>query len=273
MNKLLFAMTAVGALAAAAPAAAQYGSSYQSNGYNSYNQKQNDRGQYNQGQYNQNQYDRGQYNNGYTANSSGQTNVDSGVARLDARIQAGIDNGTIDQREAWNLRRQLSDITRLDDRYSRDGYTASERADMQRRLRAFRDQLASADGGARGYGRYGTNGANNGYSANGYYGQGGPFEEVTCTDTRRGGLGGLIDGLFGNDDRDCSTTANGYGGTGYGSMLGVGARVSGDLGGVPYEYRNQYRDGYGYYYRSDGRAIYQIDTRTNTVLRAYPMNR
>ena len=259
MNKLLFAMTAVGALAAAAPAAAQYGSSYQSNGYNSYNQNQ-----YNQGQYNQNQYDRGQYTNGYN-----QTNVDSRVARLDARIQASIDNGTIDQREAWNLRRQLSDITRLDDRYSRDGYTATERADMQRRLRAFRDQLASADGGARGYGRngtYGTYGANNGY-----YGQGGPYEEVTCTDTRRGGLGGLIDGLFGKDDRDC--TSSGYGSNGYGDMLSVGARVSGNLGGVPYEYRNQYRDGYGYYYRSDGRAIYQIDTRTNTVLRAYPMNR
>lgn len=270
MNKLLFAMTAVGALAAAAPAAAQYGSSYQSSGYNSYNQNQYNQSQYNQGQYDRNQYDRGQYTNGYNANGYGQPNVDSRVARLDARIQAGIDNGTIDQREAWTLRRQLSDITRLDDRYSRDGYTATEQADMQRRLRAFRDQLASADGGARGYGRSGTYGS---YGANnGYYGQGGPYEEVTCTDTRRGGLGGLIDGLFGNDDRDCSTST-GYGTNGYGSMLGVGARVSGDLGGVPYEYRNQYRDGYGYYYRSDGRAIYQIDTRTNTVLRAYPMNR
>lgn len=247
MNKLLFAMTAVGALAAAAPAAAQYTTTYQGTGY----------GQYGNGSYNNGQYNNGQYNNGYNANAYGQTNVDSRVARLDARIQAGIDAGTIDQREAWNLRRQLNDISRLDDRYSRNGYTAAERRDLQQRLRAFRDQLAMADGGARGYG-----------GNNGYYGQGGPYEEVACTGNgysgNRGGLGGLIDTIFGGSGGsydDCGTT------------LSVGSRVSGSLGGVPYEYRNQYRDGYGYYYRSDGRAIYQIDTRTNTVLRVYPMNR
>jgi hypothetical protein len=42
---------------------------------------------------------------------------------------------------------------------------------------------------------------------------------------------------------------------------------------VPYEYRGQYRDGGGVYYRSDGRAIYQIDARTNTVLGVYPVGR
>jgi len=252
MNKLLFAMTAVGALAAAAPAAAQYTTTYQGTG-------QYNNGPYNNGQYNNGQYNNGQYNNGYNANAYGQTNVDSRVARLDARIQAGIDAGTIDQREAWNLRRQLNDISRLDDRYSRNGYTAAEQRDLQQRLRAFRDQLAMADGGARGYG-------SGQYRDNGYYGQGGPYEEVACTGngygSNRGGLGGLIDSIFGSGQSydDCTG-------------LTVGSRVSGSLGGVPYEYRNQYRDGYGYYYRSDGRAIYQIDTRTNTVLRVYPMNR
>ena len=39
------------------------------------------------------------------------------------------------------------------------------------------------------------------------------------------------------------------------------------------QYRNQYRDGNGVYYRSDGRAIYQIDARTDTVLRIYALNR
>jgi nuclear transport factor 2 (NTF2) superfamily protein len=42
---------------------------------------------------------------------------------------------------------------------------------------------------------------------------------------------------------------------------------------VPSQYRYQYRDGNGVYYRSDGRAIYQIDARTDTVLRVYSMDR
>ena len=42
---------------------------------------------------------------------------------------------------------------------------------------------------------------------------------------------------------------------------------------MPYEYRNQYRDGNGVYYRSDNRAIYQIDARTDTVVRIYSLNR
>ena len=72
---------------------------------------------------------------------------------------------------------------------------------------------------------------------------------------RRGGLGGLIDGLTGNGG------------------LRVGQRASANLGAVPYAYRSQYRDGNGVYYRADNRAIYQIDARNHTVLRIYAMNR
>lgn len=75
------------------------------------------------------------------------------------------------------------------------------------------------------------------------------------TTPQRGGIGGLIDGLLG------------------GGGLRVGQRVSGNLGPVPYQYRDQYRDGNGVYYRSDNRAIYQIDARTDTVLRIYALNR
>ena len=92
---------------------------------------------------------------------------------------------------------------------------------------------------------------------NGYYGQGGPYEEADDACDNRGGIGGVIDDVLG---RGCTT-------------LRVGSRVSSNLGAVPYEYRNQYRDGNGYYYRSDGRSIYQIDVRTNTVVRVYSMNR
>jgi hypothetical protein len=72
---------------------------------------------------------------------------------------------------------------------------------------------------------------------------------------QRGGIGGVIDGLLG------------------GGGLRVGQRVSGNLGAVPYQYRDQFRDGNGVYYRADNRAIYQIDARTDTVVRIYSLNR
>ncbi|HEY0043918.1 MAG TPA: hypothetical protein VGB62_05140, partial [Allosphingosinicella sp.] len=79
-----------------------------------------------------------------------------------------------------------------------------------------------------------------------------------------GGLGGLIDSIFGggnnSNDDDCVG-------------LQVGQRASGNLSALPYQYRNQFRDSNGIAYRTDGRNIYQIDTRTSTVLRVYGMNR
>lgn len=74
-------------------------------------------------------------------------------------------------------------------------------------------------------------------------------------DTRRGGIGGVIDSVLG------------------GGGLRVGQRASADLGAVPYAYRNQYRDGNGVYYRADARSIYQIDARTDTVVRIHSMPR
>src|SRR4051794_10899868 len=244
MNKLLFAMTAVGALAVAAPAAAQtgYGTGYRT-GYND------------------------PY--GYTG-ARADAGIDSRIARLEARLNADISAGAISRSDERRLRAQIAGIRRLEWQYSRNGLSASERMDLQQRLRSVRDQFRMAD---RGYGddRYGWNdrddtryGNNDAYyddrnpslsRGNTYYGQGGPYEPVeTCS---RGVIGGVVDALTG---RDCVT-------------LRVGDRAGANLYGVPVEYQDRYRDGYGYYYRSDGRAIYQIDARTNTVLRVYDMNR
>ncbi|MGA9582169.1 MAG: hypothetical protein WBR13_09395 [Allosphingosinicella sp.] len=71
----------------------------------------------------------------------------------------------------------------------------------------------------------------------------------------RGVVGQIMDRVTGNDG------------------LRVGQRASSNLGGVPSAYRSRYRDGNGVYYRSDGRNIYQIDARTQTVARIYPMTR
>jgi hypothetical protein len=238
MKMFLTAMTAVPALMVAAPAAAQYQRPYDNGNNQGYNQ---------QG-----------YNQGYNAN--GTAGMDDRLARIEARIDAGVQSGSIDRREAWRLRRQLSDIQRLDAQYSRNGYSATERADMQARLRAFRDDLRVADGGSSGYGNSGY--GNSGYDNGRYTGQGGPYEEVNCDSRAGGGLGGLIDSIFGGGRDDCAT-----------GNWGVGARASSDWYAVPYQYRSQYRDNGSVYYRSDGRSIYGIDARTNTVVRVYPMNR
>jgi hypothetical protein len=69
------------------------------------------------------------------------------------------------------------------------------------------------------------------------------------------GLSGVVNSLFGN------------------GCLSVGQRATGNLGSVPYQYRDRYRDGGGVYYRSDGRSIYRIDGRTDTILNVYAMPR
>lgn len=239
MKILLTAMTAACALGAAAPAAAQY----------------------------------------VNANAGGAVGIDNRIAQLETRLQAGIQAGVIDRSEAMSLRQDLRDLRRTERFYSRNGLSQQERMDLQARIREIRTDLRMADGGrfdndrrfgyqdyqGQRYDRYGNLSNSGLYDRNGnqigdvgYSGQGGPYEEADSYDCQaRGGVGGVIDNVLG---RGCDN-------------LRVGARVSSNLGSVPYEYRGQYRDGNGYYYRSDGRNIYQIDARTNTVLRIYGMNR
>lgn len=217
MNKLVTAMTALGAIAIAAPSAAQYG--YQNQAY-------------------------------ANANAGGAVGISNRIAQLDARFRAGVQSGAISRAEAQDLRPQFRQLRQLERQYSVNGLTRTERQDLQARLRDVRRQvrLADNDAGNR-YTQWGDD--------DGYYGQGGPYEAVEEVCQRQTGIGGVISGIFGGG-RDC---------------LEVGERVSGNLYGVPAEYRSRFRDGYGYYYRSDGRNIYQIDARTNTVLRIYAMDR
>jgi hypothetical protein len=223
MKTILLAMSTVAAMAVATPAAAQYANRYAD-----------------------------PYQDQAYGRTSVDGNFDSRIAQLQARLDADVRQGTISQREAWSLRRQLRDLARLASQYDMDGMNPRERADLQQRLRYVRQQIQVADGG-----RYNDRGQRYGAYDNGYYGQGGPYEEVGQVDVcqNQGGVGGFIDNLVG------------------GGCLRVGQRANANLGGVPYEYRGQYRDGGGVYYRSDGRAIYRIDARTSTVLGVYPIGR
>jgi hypothetical protein len=55
--------------------------------------------------------------------------------------------------------------------------------------------------------------------------------------------------------------------------LQVGQRESGELFAVPLEYRNQYHDGDGSYYRFDGQRIYRFSFRDRTVTKIYRLDR
>ena len=244
MRKMLFAMTAVSALAIAAPAAAQY----------------------------QRPYD-AQYQRQYEPRTDAEfdARIDQVIDRFESRIDAGVDAGTIDTREARRLSQDMRTLTRLQRQYARNGYTQAERNELTSRIRTLRQNLRLADGGQYDRNRrYGS--ADDWWSDedNVYRGQGGPYDSDgdgwddrdcdrdgdvdngSCT-TQRGGLGGFIEQILGNGG------------------LRVGQRVTGDLYAVPTDYRSRFRDDSRFYYRSDGRRIYQIDTRTDVVARIYPM--
>jgi hypothetical protein len=245
MKKLLIAMTATAALSVAVPAAAQVG-----------------------------------LNTNVNANAS--INLQNRIAALDTRLQTGLQTGAINQTEARSLRQQVRALRQLERQYSRNGLTQAERQTLQQRLRTVRQQFRMADGGGNGQGiyadndeMYGQNGAygqggynngayNNGAYNNGqggYYGQGGPYEEIRegCSNSGGGVLGRVIGGILG--------------GGGSNNCLDIGDRATSNLMAVPYQYQNQFRDGNGIVYRSDGQRIYQIDARTSTVLRIYGLNR
>ncbi len=200
---------------------------------------------------------------GNSWNADAGAGIANRIAQLDARVQAGIRSGEINRTEARNLRAQLRYLTRLEGRYGANGFTREERRDLQQRLRTVHQQVRVADRGR--YDRdtrYSWDDRDD--DNNVYNGRGGPYERPYDTycdnNARSGGIGGLISGILGGrDDNDCA--------------LRVGSRVPSNLYAVPSQYRYQFRDGNGVYYRSDGRNIYQIDARTRTVLRAYSMDR
>jgi hypothetical protein len=58
-------------------------------------------------------------------------------ARLDQRIDQGIRSGALNRNEARGLRRESRQLAALEGRYRRDGLSASERRDLDRRFDAL----------------------------------------------------------------------------------------------------------------------------------------
>ncbi len=207
----------------------------------------------------------------YRDDDSGRGNMSARIEQLRERIGAGVQSGAISRREALSLRASLLSLTQLERRYSRNGLNNEERRDLQMRLRSLRQEVRQADSRAQGrYDNWDRPGGGNGDryddrdgdrdDGRGYDRDDSRYEDADDgypEREQRGGLGGVIDGVLG---RNAAT-------------LQIGQRAPTDLYGVPYEYRDRYRDTDQSYYRSDGRQIYQIDARTQAVVRIHAMNR
>ena len=176
----------------------------------------------------------------------------SRVQQLQLQLQAGVQSGAISRREAMPLRTRLSQLLRLEQLYGRGGFTGRERADLQQRSVALRQEIriASRDG-------------NNGYGRDGRYDndRDGRYDSdrdgrYDRDDDRRDGAWNDRDDNGRWDDRDND-----------GRGLIVGSRIGANVDILPAQYRDRYRDGGGFYYRYAGGNVYQVDARTNLIVR------
>lgn len=230
----------------------------------------------------------------------GGANVQLRVDQLRTELQAGVRSGDISRSEAVPLREQLRQLAQLERRYGVNGLSGRERADLQHRINSLRQSIRFATrNNDRRYDRDDRFDRDSRYDRDergvdrrddrddDWDDRDGRWDVDSRNDGNRDGWDDRDhdrDGRWDDDDdrydRD-EVSGNGNRGligqvidsvTG-GGGLQVGQRVSANLGPVPYEYRGQFRDGNGAYYRSDGRRIYQIDARTHVVARVFAMNR
>ena len=147
----------------------------------------------------------------------------------------GFDDRDVDRDGRWD-----DDVAA--GRSRADAYAANDRIDSNRD--GYDDRDVDRDG------RWDDD-----VSAGRYQGTGGPEEiegwVIDDGTQTRGGIQGLFD------------TVLGAGG------LRAGMRAPTNLYAVPYEYRSQFRDNASVYYRSDGTRVYEIDARTQTVVRVF----
>jgi len=170
--------------------------------------------------------------------------VQAGVQQLQMELQTGIRSGAISRREAMPLAeqiRQIDDYARVN---GRDGLNGRERMYLRQRIANLRQHILYAeqtgDGRDQRYGR-----------ADGY-GQAEGYGRADRYDGNR--AYGASDGSYARGQED-------------GGYLRVGERISENFGEMPDRYRDRYRDSEASYYRYDRGNVYQVDARTNLILR------
>lgn len=231
MKLSLTIVAAASALALAAPAAAQYGS--QQPGAAPYGSQS------------------------YDPRRANDDNFADRLDQLEDRLEAGIDDGTIDRTEARSLRLQIRQLTRLESQYGRDGLSQDERRDLQQRLRTVRRDLRLADGGNNGrYADWNRDWDRDERSWQDGPGRGSRYQEVgeVCSQQRANAMTAILRNIFGTDN-----------------CLRVGERVTAtaSMSALPSQYRSEFRERSGVAYRYLEGNVIEIDTRTNVVTRIY----
>jgi len=120
------------------------------------------------------------------------------------------------------------------------------------------------------YDQYGRAIPNNGYYSQPRYGQGGPYEPTYRAPSSGIGnvLGGVLGSVVGGGGSSGGMLGNilGNGGLSVGSV--ITSTIANALGGGS---RYGYQDRSTVYFRSDGQRVYEIDARTNQVIRVHPL--
>jgi len=160
--------------------------------------------------------------------------------QLQVQIEAGVMQGTISRRESIGLRQDLSRLVRLERRFSPNGISGPEHAQLLQRSTALAKEIRVASGG---YGhRRGQQSAWTSGNVNGHW----------VADAR---FAGLHPGdRFNGDAR-------------------VGQHVTGRILSMPVQYRREYVDNDQVYYGYDNGRVYQIDRKSQMILALLDMAR
>jgi hypothetical protein len=149
------------------------------------------------------------------------------------QIDAGVSQGTISRRESFALREDLNRLVRLERRFSPNGISGREHAQLLQRSTALAEdiRIASRDH----YGRHGDTASWESGTINGQW----------VPDAR---FAGLHPGdRFNGDAR-------------------IGQQATARIVNLPAEYRGQYVDDARVYYGYDNGRVYQIDRQSQMIL-------
>lgn len=179
---------------------------------------------------------------------------------LQMQIDAGFRSGAISQNEATTLRASLRRLVQLERRFSPNGISGRENALLRQRSNALRQQINVAERSGAGRSDRDRASWDDRYDRE----HRADWENRYARDRdaaweSRDGRGDR----FGSNARfDRPNRGDRFAGD-----ARIGQHTSMRMGVLPAQYRDEFRDDEDVYYRYDDRRIYQIDRRTDLILR------
>ncbi len=82
-----------------------------------------------------------------SSNRSSDVDYSDWIDQLQSKLQNDIQNNAINSDEAVSLRRQVRALSRLEQQYRYNGYSNTERADLDDQIHDLRQQIRAADRG------------------------------------------------------------------------------------------------------------------------------